>query len=113
VTLDDTLREMIRQEVRDAVADALEDVDLDAPEPDAETWQSKLWRVDAETRLSLEQTAEALDCSTRTVRRHIAGETSGSALPAADGPTGKAVKAGDLRRWIEDTEEENRWRAAS
>lgn len=111
MTLDEALRKAVRDEVETAVADALEDVDLRterASEP--ESWASRVWAVEPETRLTLDQVAEALDVSTRTVRRYIAGETDHPPLPAAAGVGGKVVRAVDLRTWIEDAEQAARFR---
>lgn len=111
MTLDEALRLAVREEVETAVADALEDVELGTERtPESETWASRVWSVEPETRLNLDQVAEALDVSTRTVRRYIAGETDHPPLPAADGVGGKVVRAVDLRTWIEEAEQAARFR---
>lgn len=114
MNLEDSLRELVRAEVRQAVADALEGADLSAPasEP-GEGWRSRLWTVDAETRLALGEAAEALGVSERSVRRYIDGNGDRPALPGTRGPTGLTIRAGDLRTWIQDTEQANRFRAVA
>lgn len=110
-----------------AQADALdalaEDLDLEPaaprgpellpePETSAETWRSRIHRLHEATRLTLDEAAEALGVSTRTVRRYVAGEGDYHALPASRGPTGLTVQAGELREWIRDVEDGNRFREA-
>lgn len=113
MNLEDDLRELVRDEVEAAVADALEGADLEAEHPGEETWQARVWRVPPETRLSLEQVSEALDCSTRQVRRYVNGESKAPRLEATKGPMGLTVRAGDLRDWIQDAERAERFREAS
>lgn len=110
--LDDALREIIRQELEAALQD------LPRPEPEpvegpGESWRSKLWRVEPATRLDLEECAEALGVSPRTVRRYIAGEGDRPSLPARRGPSGLSVRVEDLRTWISDVEEGQRFREES
>ena len=111
MTLDEALRAAVREEVQEAVREALDG--LERPEPDAEpaSWRSRLWTVEAETRLSLTEAAEAMDVSERTVRRYMDGNGEQPPLPHRKGPTGLTVTAGDLRRWIQDVEEGERFRA--
>lgn len=107
------LEEQIRATVREAMAEALEEWEPpDAPPAEEdEGWRSRVHRVHPDTRLSLAEVAEVLDCSERTVRRHLAGEGDRPALPSRRGPTGPVVTAGELLEWIEDLEEGERWRA--
>lgn len=106
-----TLEEQIRETVREAVAEALEGLERPppAPEPD-EGWRSRVHRVHGDTRLSLSEVAEVLDCSERTIRRYMDGEGNRPPLPSRRGPTGITVRAGDLLQWIEDVEEGEEWR---
>lgn len=106
-----TLDEQIRATVREAVAEALEDLEWPAPTPQPdEGWRSRVHRVHRDTRMSLSEVAEVLDCSERTVRRYLAGEGDRPALPSRRGPTAITVRAGDLLQWIEDVEEGEEWR---
>lgn len=113
-SLDAHLRELVQGAVREALADALEDVDLgeSSPKVQPETWRSRLHTVHEDTRLSLADVAEALDVSERTARRYLDGNGDRPGLPHRRGPTGLTVRAGDLRTWLEDVEDGNRFRRA-
>lgn len=108
------LDEAIRASVREAVAAALEDLELTeaepAGEPEEEGWRSRVHRVHEDTRLGLGEVAEALDVSERTVRRYLAGDGERPELPHRRGPVGITVRAGDLRTWLRDVEEGQRFR---
>lgn len=110
--IEDALRAAVREEVEAAVREALDG--LERPERDAEpapaSWRSRLWSVSAETRLSLSEVAEALDVSERTVRRYMDDNGDRPPLPHRKGPTGLTVTAGNLRQWIQDVEEGERFR---
>lgn len=110
-----TLEETIRATVREAVAEALGEFDFPemgagSGDPPEEDWRSRVHRVHPETRLSLQETAQALGCSTRTVRRHLEAEPP---LPHRKGPSGITVSAGELLTWIRDVEEGSRFGKAN
>lgn len=109
--LDGQLRELIHEATLEAARSALEEFEASLREEEGQpkSWRSRIHRVHPETRLSLSDTAEALGVSERTVRRYTAGEGQYPALPSKQGPTGIAVRAGELIRWIEDVEGANRW----
>lgn len=111
-TLDAHLRDLVRDACREAVADALEAGDLPEPpaEPTEDGWRSRLWAVEPDTRLSLADAAEALGVSERSVRRYLDGNGERPPLPSRKGPTGLTIRAGDLRTWISDVEDGNRFR---
>lgn len=111
-SLEDRLAAVVRDTCREAVTDALEGV-RPADPADPETWRSRVHTVHPDTRLSLADVAEALDVSTRSVRRYVAGEGEHPKLPAQKGPTGLTVRAGDLVTWLEDVEGANRFRRAA
>lgn len=85
----------------------------ETPSEADESWRSRVHRVHPDTRLPLDEVAEVLACSERTVRRKIDGESEGPPLPADRGPAGLTVRAGELLRWIEEIEGGHRFRVAS
>lgn len=110
MNLEERLRELIQGAVHEAVADALDGLELPARSEPKESWRSRLHRVHEDTRLSLDDAGEALGVSGRSVRRYIAGDSDRPALPAQRGPTGLTIRAGDLRTWVEDVEQGERFR---
>lgn len=111
MSLDDTLRAAVREEVEEAVRKALDGLERSGPHAELESWKARLWRVPDATRLSLDEAAEALGVSTRSVRRYIAADGDRPPLPHRKGPTGLTVAAGDLRTWIRNLEEGERFRS--
>lgn len=99
-------------EVLESAADAMAER-IEATDDEPTSWRERVWTVPAQTRLDLEAVAEVLDVSTRQVRRYVKGQTDDPRLPATRGPAGIRVKAGDLRRWIEDAERAAEFRAVS
>ncbi len=65
------------------------------------SWRERLYTVPSELRLGLDEVAEALACSPRTVRRHIAD----SGLPSRRRFDEFVIVAGELRGWLEDNEQ--------
>jgi len=104
VTLEEEIGRIVREAVRESVEEALDGLDLPTPEPEEEGWRSRVHHVHPDTRLSLPEVAEALDCSPRTVRRYADPENGRPPLPLRPGVSGQVVTAGELVDWIEETE---------
>lgn len=74
-------------------------------EVEPEPWRSRLWSVPAETRLSVDEVAEAVGRSKHWVYRATAEGKGRERLPARKLDGRLEITAGELRAWIRDREE--------
>jgi predicted DNA-binding transcriptional regulator AlpA len=78
---------------------------MQALEPGPESWRSLLWSVPAETRLSVDEVAEATGRSKHWVYRATSEGRGRTRLPSRKLDGRLEVTAGELRAWIRDREE--------
>lgn len=70
------------------------------------TWRERIWACPAETRLTVEDAAEALARSASWIYKRTAPSADpGDRLPARKAHGGLVFTAGELRTWIRDHEE--------
>ena len=74
-------------------------------EAEPESWRSRVWSVPAETRLSVDEVAEAVGRSKHWVYRATSEGKGRERLPARKLDGRLEITAGELRAWIRDHEE--------
>lgn len=96
-------------DLREVAADGPDDPDASDAEPGAPvewTWRERLWACPAETRLTVDDVAEALGRSPSWVYKRTAPSADPEdRLPARKAHGGLVFTAGELRTWIRDHEE--------
>lgn len=78
---------------------------LQTMEPAPESWRSRLWDVPAETRLCVDEVAEAVGRSRHWVYRASSAGRGRDRLPARKLDSRLEFTAGELRAWIRNQEE--------
>lgn len=92
-----------------ALVDLLDGIEASEPEPvqvadpEPQSWRARLWEVPTETRLGVEEVAEAVGRSSHWVYRATSRDED--PLPSRKLAGRLVVTAGELRAWLRDEED--------